>query len=238
MAVLPLLSAGLGLASSIYGGIKSAQANKEFENQINQQQSQADTFFNNRVNRDFMETNAAKSVVEQLRKRYLDQAKEIDSQTAVTGGTAEANIAAKGQVNENYNDVMSNVASQATGYQENAENNYQNQISDIAQQRMMLAEKKNQNTTNLMAAGASLLGTAADLGALDGDVNATGKTASQTGITASNRASLNGIAKNAVLSNPLKTKLKQMPNTASDFYGFPFENNYRNIDSWKQGKKG
>jgi hypothetical protein len=195
MAVLPLLSAGLGLASSIYGGIKSAQANKEFENQINQQQSQADTFFNNRVNRDFMETNAAKSVVEQLRKRYLDQAKEIDSQTAVTGGTAEASIAAKGQVNENYNDVMSNVASQATGYQENAENNYQNQISDIAQQRMMLAEKKNQNTTNLMAAGASLLGTAADLGALDGDVNATGKTASQTGITASNRASLNGIAK-------------------------------------------
>lgn len=196
MAVLPLLSAGLGLASSIYGGIKSAQANKEFENQINQQQSQADTFFNNRVNRDFMETNAAKSVVEQLRKRYLAQAKEIDSQTAANGGTAEANIAAKGQVNENYNDVMSNVASQATGYQENAENNYQNQISDIARQRMMLSEKKNQDATNLMAAGASLLGTVADLGAFGKGVNATGKTASQTGITASNRASLNGIAKN------------------------------------------
>lgn len=199
--ILPAISAGLGLASSIYGGIKSAQDNKEFENQINQQESQAEAFFNNRVNRDFMETNAAKSVVEQLRKQYLDQAKKIDSQTAATGGTAEANIAAKGNLNENYNNVMSDVAGQATGYQENAENQYQGQISDIAKQRMMLAEKKNENAMNLVAGGASLLGTAADLGALEdvSAVNQPNQPASVTGISPTNRTALNNIAKSAVI---------------------------------------
>ena len=204
--ILSAISGGLGLASSIYGGIKSAQANKEFENQINEQQSQADAFFNNRVNRDFMETNAAKGVVEQLRKRYLDQAKLADSQTAATGGTAEANIAAKRKLNEGFNNVMSNVASNATGYQENAENSYQNQISDIAKQRMLLAEKKNENATNLMAGGASLMGTAADLGALGGE-----PAALLEGITPGNRANLNNIAKFGKVNNPAKK------NYAADF---------------------
>lgn len=232
--ILPAISAGLGLASSIYGGIKSAQNNKEFENQINQQESNAEAFFNNRVNRDFMETNAAKSVVEQLRKQYLDQAKKIDSQTAATGGTAEANIAAKGNLNENYNNVMSNIASNATDYQENAENQYQNQVSDIAKQRMMLAEKKNENAMNLVAGGASLLGTAADLGALEDGV--TEKPAgSMTGITKGNRNNLNEIAKSANTVSPLRTKLKTIPNSAADFYGFPFTGD--NIDDWKTGKK-
>lgn len=222
MAVLPLVSAGLGLASSIYGGIKSAQANKELENQINQQESQAEAFFNNRVNRDFMETNAAKGVVEQLRKRYLDQAKQIDSQTAATGGTAEANIAAKGQMNENYNDAMSNVAQQATGYQENAENQYQNQISDIAKQRMMLEEKKSENASNLMQGGASLLGTAADLGALETPVTGVANTGrNNVGLENIAKTGTDKILKSNVLGmkTPARKALPIIPNSAADFRG-------------------
>jgi hypothetical protein len=219
--IAALASAGLGLASSIYGGIKSAQANKEFESQIDKQESEAEAFFNNRVNRDFMETNAAKSVVEQLRKRYLDQAKQIDSQTAATGGTAEANIAAKGKLNEGFNNVMSNVAQNATGYQENAENSYQNQISDIAKQRMLLAEKKNENATNLMGAGASLLGTAADLGAMEGDKSASGNTIPDlVGLNYIATTEPDKILKGSPLGlgDNLRTKLKTPSSLAQSFF--------------------
>ena len=215
------LSAGLGLASSLYGAYKGAQANKAFENQINEQETQADAFYNNRVNRDFMETNAAKGIVEQLRKRYLDQAKQVDSQTAATGGTAEANIAAKGNLNENYNQVMSNVAEQATNYQDAAEDRYQNQVSELAKQRMMIEDRKAQNAANLMQGGAALLGTAADIEALkEPNVAAPTPGGSTVGLKPETRAAANNIAKSAKipasmgLRTPLATRQKEV---MSDF---------------------
>jgi hypothetical protein len=186
------ISGAIGLASSIYGGIKSAQANKEAEKNINQQEASAEAFFNNQVNQDFMQTNAAKGVVEELRKRYQEQAKQIDSKTAATGGTAEANIAAKTESNDQYNDVMNNVAQGATSYQQHGQDVYQNQLSDIARQRMSLTQQEGQSAGNLMAGGAETLGSAADVLALG---NNTDSARSLPGISGENRNTLDYIAK-------------------------------------------
>ena len=192
MGPLSIGLAGFGLASQIYGGIKSAQANKEAEANINQQEKEEEAFYNNRVNRDFMETNAAKGVVEQLRKRYDEQAKTIDSNAAATGGTAESTIAAKTKLNDKYNDVMSNVAEKATNVQERADYIHENNVSDLAKQRMELTKNKGEQATNLMGTGANLLGTAADVGALDGDKAASNvPVGSQVGVTPENRTKLN-----------------------------------------------
>ncbi len=188
------ITAGLGLASSIYGGIKSAQANKEMQNNINNQQAQADSFYNNRVNRDFMETNAAKGIVEELRKRYQEQAKTIDSNSAATGGTAEGNIAAKTELNDSYNSAMRGVAGEATNYQDRGEMIHQSQLSDLAQQRMQLSGMKGQNASNLMGVGENLLGTAADVAALGTETKVV-PGGSTVGVTAANRTNLNDIAK-------------------------------------------
>jgi hypothetical protein len=189
------ISGAIGLASSIYGGIKSAQANKEAEKNINQQEASAEAFFNNQVNQDFMQTNAAKGVVEELRKRYQEQAKQIDSKTAATGGTAEANIAAKTESNDQYNDVMNNVAQGATSYQQHGQDVYQNQLSDIARQRMALTQQEGQSAGNLMAGGAETLGSAADVLALnDRDTGGVGA-GSLPGISGENRPTLDYIAK-------------------------------------------
>ena len=187
----------IGFASSLFGAGQSAKSNNQAQKLINKQESQAETFYNNRVNRDFLETNAVKGIVEQLRKNYETQVKTIDSNTEATGGTAEANIAAKTAANEQVNDVLNNVAQGATSYQENAENQYQNKLDSLAQQRMALTMQKGQNASNLMGVGANLLGTAADMGAFE-----TGKGKVKTlygslgGITQPNRAELNLLAKN------------------------------------------
>ena len=183
----------VGLASSIYGGIKSAQANKEAQQNIDKQENRAEAFYNNRVNRDYMDTNAAKGIVEQLRKRYEKQTKTIDSNTEAMGGTAEANIAAKTAANEQVNNAMNNVAQQATSYQEHGEDQYQNQMSDLARQRMALTMMKGEQATNLMKSGASLMGNGADIAALGKGGKLTGS-GSLAGISPEGRANLNALA--------------------------------------------
>ncbi len=185
--------AGFGLAKSIFGGTQTANANEEMAQNIENQQTQADAFYNNRVNRDFLDTNAAKGIVEELRKRYQEQAKTIDSNTAATGGTAEGNIAAKTELNDSYNSAMRGVAGEATNYQDRGEMIHQSQLSDLAQQRMQLSGMKGQNASNLMQTGENLLGTAADVAAFGEDTNPVAG-GSTVGVTPTNRTELNKIA--------------------------------------------
>lgn len=170
---MPILSLGLGalgLASKVYGGIKGAQANKEAQQQLDQQFEENEAFFNNTVNKDFLETNAAKGIVEQLRKRYQDQAKTIESKSAATGATPEAEIAAKSEANEQYNDTINSVAQQGTAYQRQGERDYRYRLSDLYRQRLALNRDKAQNAQNVADAGGELLGTAASIGGLKPDV--------------------------------------------------------------------
>ena len=185
-------TAAVGLATTIYGGIKSSQANKEAQKNVNKQEAKADAFYNNRVNRDFMETNAAKGIVEQLRKRYQEQAKIADSNTAATGGTAEGNIAAKTAMNDSYNEAMSSVAQGATEYQDRGEMMHLQQERDIAAQNMQLTQNKGEQANNMIQTGTSLIGTAADIGAINGKKGNPG--GSTVGVTPANRVALNNTA--------------------------------------------
>lgn len=160
------ITAGVGLASSIYGGIKSAKANKEAERQLDAYEAKQDAFYDKRLNQDFMESNAAKGLVEQMRKRYQDQAKTIESKGEATGATAEATIAAKSKANEQYNDSMNNLAQKSTYYQLNNEQNYQNSLADMYSKRMALNRNKAQNASNLAGVGAQLISTGADVAAM------------------------------------------------------------------------
>ncbi|WP_321995358.1 hypothetical protein [Draconibacterium orientale] len=162
-----LTTAGIGLASSIYGGIKSAKANKEAEKQLDAYEAKQEAFYDKRLNQDFMESNAAKGLVEQMRKRYQNQAKTIESKGEATGATAEATIAAKSEANEQYNNSMNNLAQKSTYYQLNNEQGYQNSLADMYSKRMALNRNKAQNAANLAGTGAQLIGTGADVLAME-----------------------------------------------------------------------
>lgn len=188
------LSIGLGaigLASKVFGAKKSADANEEAENQLNKQFQENETYFNNNVNRDYLDTNHAKGVVEQLRKNYKDKASTIDSNTAVTGGTAEGNIAAKTALNEKENEAINNVAQQGTYFKQQSERDYRYRLSDLYKQRMALNREKAASAGNLSDIGGELLGTAASVAGLG-----KGESGSLSGISGQNRVKLNDIAEN------------------------------------------
>ena len=187
--------AALGLASKVYGNIKSAQANKEAQRQLNDQFQENEAFFNNRAHKDFLETNAAKGAVELLRKKFDKDNKTINHRAAVTGATAENVVAQKGKSGENYNDAVNRIGQAGTYYQNAQENSYRRTLSDLYRQRTALNQQKAQNAANLSASGGELLSTAAEVGGLNEKKKGSG---SIFGITPENRTKLNDIAKKGV----------------------------------------
>jgi len=81
------ITAGLGVASlagQIFGAIKGGQANRANQDLLNKQREDNEKFYNMNVNRDFLETNAAKGMFEQLRKQFRDRNKEAATRRITT----------------------------------------------------------------------------------------------------------------------------------------------------------
>lgn len=146
-----------GLAGQIFGASASGKANKEMARMLRERDAENEAFYNNAVNRTFLDTNAAKGVLERVRKQYEDANQIADNRGVVTGATPEAVIAAKTANNEALNDVVSGIAEQATGYQEAKEQQYQAQKNAITDQQMQLQANKAQNAANLAGNAGNLL---------------------------------------------------------------------------------
>ena len=160
------ITIGLGVASlggQLFGAIKGGQANSANEALLNQRKEENDAFFKSRINRDFLQTNAAKGILEKIRKQYENTGKTIDSKAEVTGATPEQVIAEKSANNENLNDAVSSIAQGATSYQENAENGLMNSKNALLGVEMGINSAKAQNASNLASNAGNLLGTAAML---------------------------------------------------------------------------
>jgi len=160
------ITAGLGVASlagQIFGAIKGGQANRANQDLLNKQREDNEKFYNMNVNRDFLETNAAKGMFEQLRKQFRDRNKVVENTAAVTGGTAEAEIAAKSSNQENYNDAVNSIAQNATGYQQGQEAIYRGQENAIDNRQMDINTQKAQNAANVFSNAGQLMGAASTL---------------------------------------------------------------------------
>ncbi len=158
------LSIGLGvagLAGQILGGSISGHANDNIAQMLKKQDEQNEAFYNNSVNRTFLDTNAAKAILERVRKQYEDANQVVDNKAVVTGATPEAVVAGKTSNNEALNDAVSSIAGQATAYQDAKEQQYQNQKNAIVAQQMGLEANKAQNAANLVGNAGNLLENAA-----------------------------------------------------------------------------
>ena len=155
---------GIGLASQLFGGIKSAQANKAAQKALNEQIEENQAIYNNNVNRSYLDTTAAKGALERIRKQY-EKANDIaDNRGVVTGASPEAVIAETSANNEALNDVTSQIAEQGTAYQDSQTNQYRQTSNQLAGAKIGMEQQKGQNAANLISNAGNLLGTAATLG--------------------------------------------------------------------------
>lgn len=150
-----------GLAGQIFGASKSGAANKEMARMLREMDAANEAFYNNSVNRTFLDTNAAKDILERVRKQYEDANQVVDNKAVVTGATPEAVVAQKTSNNEALNDAVSGIAGQATAYQDAKEQQYQNQKNAIVAQQIGLETNKAQNAANLVGNAGNLMTNAA-----------------------------------------------------------------------------
>ncbi len=153
----------ISLAGQIFSAYRGNEMQKENRQLLGNMKAENEAFYNNNVNQDFMKTNAAKGIFEQLRKRSLEANKLAESQVAATGGTAEAEIAMKGQNNEQYNDAVNQLGQNATQYQTNQEAMYRATNNQLNQQTMAMNEGEAESAGNLATNSANLMSAAANI---------------------------------------------------------------------------
>jgi len=146
---------------AIFSALKGGSANRENERLLAEREEQNEAFRN--LNSNYMETNAAKSVLEKAREQYQERAKIADSKAAVTGATAEQQVAEKSAANKDYNDVVRNVAAQGTAFTQQNDMNYQNNLSRLLAARMNINQQKADSAANAAGNAGELLSSAAML---------------------------------------------------------------------------
>ena len=104
------IGAGVGLASSLFGGISASKAAKEAERRQRQQEASERAWYNRRYNEDYVDTAAGQNLV----RRAKDHAREIwrkaQGAQAVAGGTEAATAMAKEAGNKMVGDTIANIA--------------------------------------------------------------------------------------------------------------------------------
>lgn len=156
-------AAALGVGAQIFSAIKGGQANKANQKLLDRRYKENESFYNNNVNKDFLQTNAAKGMFERLRKNLRDSNKVVDNSAAVHGGTAEATIAAKSKNQENHNNSVNDLAQKATQYQQNQEAIYRGEKANLDNQQMQINRDKAANAANLAGNAANLVTAGANI---------------------------------------------------------------------------
>jgi uncharacterized membrane-anchored protein YhcB (DUF1043 family) len=155
---------GASVAGQIFGAIKGAKAAKEQQTQLDKQQQENKSMFDNTANKDFLDTAAGKGAMKLNNENLLDAQKNIAGRSAITGASDEAAVAGQTGLNRNYNDAVSRLASMGTQYQQRAQDRYMahknvldQRQSDLTAQKAESAAALVGNAGNLMTSSASMI---------------------------------------------------------------------------------
>ena len=94
------------------------------------------------AHRDFLQTDQAQSMLRMTQDQLKEQANRIRGGLARSGGTTEAEIAATGQTNQSYADVMNRLAGHGSQYNQMARSRLMQALQGFAGQQQNLIRDK------------------------------------------------------------------------------------------------
>lgn len=127
---------------NIMAGMKNAEASKKKEALVNDYSTNLDTWYNKRMNQDFLDSNAANSVLTRIGEQLKNRNNIAEKQAATTGATNEATLAAKTANQGQHNDVVSRLAAMGTAREDQVEGRYMNQLPQIFQMKTGILDDK------------------------------------------------------------------------------------------------
>ena len=137
-----IVGAAANVASSIYGAIKSSQANKKAQAMLQSQKDENKRWYEQKMNEDYMLRPEIQNVLRKQRELLTEQYKRAKATNLVAGGTDEQLALQQQAANETLAETTANVAANASDYKESAENQYRSQDAAFTQQQIANEQAK------------------------------------------------------------------------------------------------
>lgn len=160
--VTAAIGAGLALASAIYGGIKSSQANNRARKLIQQQRDDNKRWYDTRMAQDYTMRTDAQAAINRQRELLNEQYNRARKTGVVSGATDEAVAMQKAAANRAVSDTMTGIAENASNYKDNVERQFRAQDAALNQQQaqshQQQAAQTAQAASQAVNAGINMLG--------------------------------------------------------------------------------
>jgi hypothetical protein len=200
-----LIGAGLGVASSIFGGISARKARRKQERMLAQQEQENQAWYDRKYNEDPTKRADTVRLLTQMQEQIKNRNKAAKGRQAVMGGTEDSTTAVKEANNKTLADTTSQIVAANESRKDAIEGQYQARKDAIQNKRMGLEAEKAAGTASVAA---GVAGTAANIAAtIDGGLGGV-KKAPNMNVT---QEQLSGIAKNPDDVLGLKAKTTGLP---------------------------
>lgn len=200
-----LIGAGLGVASSIFGGISARKARRKQERMLAQQEQENQAWYDRKYNEDPTKRADTVRLLTQMQEQIKNRNKAAKGRQAVMGGTEDSTTAVKEANNKTLADTTSQIVAANESRKDAIEGQYQARKNAIQNKRMGLEAEKAAGTASVAA---GVAGTAANIAAtIDGGLGGV-KKAPNMNVT---QEQLSGIAKNPDDVLGLKAKTTGLP---------------------------
>lgn len=157
-----LIGAGLGLASSIAGGIANRKARKKQEQMLAQQQRDNQAWYDRKYNEDPTKRADTVRLLTQMQEQIKNRNRAAKGRQAVMGGTEDSTTAVKEANNKTLADTTSQIVAANEARKDAIEQQYQQNKRSIQGQQMQMEAEKSADTANVVA---GVAGTAANIAA-------------------------------------------------------------------------
>lgn len=200
-----LIGAGLGVASSIFGGISARKARRKQERMLAQQEQENQAWYDRKYNEDPTKRADTVRLLTQMQEQIKNRNKAARGRQAVMGGTEDSTTAVKEANNKTLADTTSQIVAANESRKDAIEGQYQARKDAIQNKRMGLEAEKAADTANVAA---GVAGTAANIASTI-DIGLSGaKKAPNMNVT---QEQLSGISKNPDDVLGLKAKTTGLP---------------------------
>lgn len=143
-----IIGAAAQVGSSIYGAIKSSQANKRAEQLLQNRRDENRKWYDQKMAEDYTQRTDVQNVLRKQRELLQEQYQRARATNIVAGGTDESLALQQAAANDAMGDTMANVAENAASYKEGIEEQYRNQDAALNQQQIGIEQGKAQAIAN------------------------------------------------------------------------------------------
>lgn len=140
-----IIGAAAQVGSSIYGAVKSSQANKRAQQMIQNQRDENKKWYDQRMAEDYMQRSDVQNVLRKQRELLQEQYQRARATNIVAGGTDESLALQQQAANEAMGNTMADIAANAANYKDSVENQYRAQDAALNQQQMGVQQAKAQS---------------------------------------------------------------------------------------------